>query len=101
MLESLEIMAELDLIFARGKLSVDYRMSPPQFNQEGRLVLRGARHPLLEAIFRGDPTLAKPVAAVPIAPVPVAPAPVAAGEPVTETPAVPAPMQSRLPPRQR
>ena len=84
-------MAELDLIFARGKLSVDYRMSPPQFNQEGKLVLRGARHPLLEAIFRGDPTLAKPVAPVAIAPVPVASAPDAAGEPVTETPAVPAP----------
>ena len=33
------IMTELDLIFARGRLSLDYRMSAPQFNQEARLVL--------------------------------------------------------------
>ena len=32
-------------------------MTPPDFNQEGRLVLRGARHPLLEALFRDDPAL--------------------------------------------
>ena len=53
-------MADLDLIFARGRLSLDYKMSPPQFNQEARLVLRGARHPLLEAFFRGDPAVTKP-----------------------------------------
>ena len=60
LLETLETMAELDLIFARGRLSLDYTMSAPQFNQESRLVLRAARHPLLEAFFRGDPALAKP-----------------------------------------
>ena len=57
LLGSLETLAELDLIFARGRYSLDYRMSPPDFNQEGRLVLRGARHPLLEALFRGEPAL--------------------------------------------
>ena len=57
LLGSLETLAELDLIFARGRYSLDYRMSPPDFNQEGKLVLRGARHPLLEALFRDEPAL--------------------------------------------
>ena len=55
LLGSLETLAELDLIYARGRYSLDYRMSPPDFNPEGRLALRGARHPLLEALFRGEP----------------------------------------------
>src|SRR5581483_4658278 len=29
-------------------------MAPPDFNEEGRLVLRGARHPLLEFLFRQE-----------------------------------------------
>ncbi len=57
LLATLETMAELDLIFARGRLSVDYRMSAPHFNDEARLVLRAARHPVLEAFFRTDPAL--------------------------------------------
>ena len=57
LLGSLETLAELDLIFARGRYSLDYRMSPPDFNQEGKLALRGARHPLLEALFRNEPAL--------------------------------------------
>ena len=71
---TLDTMAELDLIHARARLSIDYRMSAPHFNQEGMLVLRSARHPLLEALFRSDPaitsrtpppsvTVAEPVAA--------------------------------------
>jgi DNA mismatch repair protein MutS2 len=63
-------MAELDLIFARGRFSLDYRMSAPHFNDEARLVLLAARHPLLEALFRSDPAL---VAAPPDAPVPEPP----------------------------
>ena len=59
-LGTLETLAELDLVHAQARLSNDYRMSPPHFNQEGRLVLRAARHPLLEALFRGDPALLKP-----------------------------------------
>ena len=54
LLGSLETLAELDLIFARGRFSLDYRLTPPDFNQEGKLNLRGARHPLLEALFRQD-----------------------------------------------
>ena len=52
LLGTLETLAELDLIFARGRYSLDYRLTPPDFNTEGKLHLRGARHPLLEALFR-------------------------------------------------
>ena len=55
LLASLEISAELDLIFARGRYSLDFRMTAPDFNLDGKLSLRGARHPLLEALFRADP----------------------------------------------
>ncbi|WP_435006787.1 endonuclease MutS2 [Tundrisphaera lichenicola] len=54
LLGTLETLAELDLIYARGRYSLDYRLTPPDFNQEGKLHLRGARHPLLEALFRAD-----------------------------------------------
>ena len=57
LLGTLDTMTELDLIHARARLSIDYRMSAPHFNQEGRLVLRHARHPLLEALFRSDPAI--------------------------------------------
>ena len=57
LLQTLDTMAELDLIHARARFSLDYRMSAPDLNAEGRLVLRRARHPLLEAIFRKDPGL--------------------------------------------
>jgi DNA mismatch repair protein MutS2 len=67
LLATLETMADLDLIFARGRLSLDYKMSAPQFNQEARLVLRAARHPLLEAFFRGDPAVSKPAPLEPVA----------------------------------
>jgi DNA mismatch repair protein MutS2 len=52
LLGSLATLAELDLIHAQGRYSRDYRMTPPDFNDEGRLVLRAARHPLLEYLFR-------------------------------------------------
>src|SRR5262249_35931420 len=54
LLGSLETMAELDLIFARARYSLDYRMAPPDFNTEGRRALRGAGLPLLDALFGGD-----------------------------------------------
>ncbi len=57
LLGTLETMAELDLIFARARYSLDYQMTPPDFARERTLVLRGARHPLLEALFRGEPAL--------------------------------------------
>jgi len=54
LLGTLETLADLDLIFARGRYSLDARHSPPDFNTEGKFNLRGARHPLLEALFRQD-----------------------------------------------
>ncbi len=63
LLGSLETLGDLDFIHARGRYGLDYRMTPPDFNEEGRLVLRGARHPLLEALFRNEPALGNTQAA--------------------------------------
>jgi DNA mismatch repair protein MutS2 len=49
---AIETMARLDFITARARFSRDYDMAPPDINTEGRLWLRGARHPLLEHLFR-------------------------------------------------
>ncbi len=54
LLGTLETLAELDLIHARARYSLDFRMSPPDFNDQGRFAIRGARHPLLEALFRAE-----------------------------------------------
>ncbi len=54
LLGTLETLAELDLVHARGRFSLDYRMVSPDFNEDGRLVLRGARHPWLEFLFREE-----------------------------------------------
>jgi DNA mismatch repair protein MutS2 len=58
LLQTLSIMGELDLIHACARFSLEYRMAAPDLNDEGRLVLRRARHPLLEAILRKDAGLA-------------------------------------------
>ena len=57
LLGTLETLAELDLIFARARLQPRLPDVAPRLQPEGRLVLRGARHPLLEALFRNDPAL--------------------------------------------
>ncbi len=49
---AIDIMARLDLTTAKAKFALDYRMYPPDVNDEGRLWLRQARHPLLEHLFR-------------------------------------------------
>jgi len=54
LLGTLETLAELDLVHARGRYALDYRMTAPDFNEEGRLALRGARHPILEYLFREE-----------------------------------------------
>jgi DNA mismatch repair protein MutS2 len=51
---SLDVLAKLDLITAKARYARDFDMYPPDVNTEGRLWLRGARHPLLEALFRND-----------------------------------------------
>jgi len=62
LLGTLETLAELDLVHARGRYSLDFRMTPPDFNDDGKLALRGARHPILEHLFRED-SKAKPAPA--------------------------------------
>ena len=54
LLGTLETLAELDLVHARGRYSLDFRMTPPDFNDDGKLALRGARHPILEHFFREE-----------------------------------------------
>src|SRR5262245_19645987 len=52
---SLDVMAKLDLICAKARFARDFNMYAPDVNTEGRLWLRSARHPLLEALFRNEP----------------------------------------------
>lgn len=49
---ALDAMATLDLVTAKAKFSRDFSMSEPDLNDENRLWLRQARHPLLEQLFR-------------------------------------------------
>lgn len=41
-------MTELDFIFARAQLSLYYKGSEPDFNEEGRVRIKKGRHPLLD-----------------------------------------------------
>ncbi len=55
LLATIETVAELDLIFAKARYALDYAMVEPALDDDGVVVLRSARHPLLEAYFRGEP----------------------------------------------
>ena len=44
---NLELMVQLDFIFARAGLAMDMNGSEPVFNEEGRVLLKKARHPLI------------------------------------------------------
>lgn len=41
------ILTDLDFIFARGALALNMNASRPLFNEEGRILIREGRHPLL------------------------------------------------------
>ena len=45
---SLDIMADIDCVFARAYLSRDMNATEPKLNEEGRIRLLNARHPLLD-----------------------------------------------------
>jgi len=45
---NVSLLAYLDFIFARAKLSVELRCVSPLLNTEGRIVIRRGRHPLLD-----------------------------------------------------
>ena len=44
---NLELMVQRDFIFARAGLAMDMNGSEPVFNEEGRVLLKKARHPLI------------------------------------------------------
>ena len=46
--ENLDLLGELDFIIAKGHFSKELRANPPGFSQEGHLVIKGGRHPLLK-----------------------------------------------------
>ena len=41
-------MVQLDVIFARASLAMDMNATEPIFNDEGRIRLKQARHPLID-----------------------------------------------------
>jgi len=47
LLDNLKILAELDFVFAKGKLSIDMEATEPIFNNGGYINIRKGRHPLL------------------------------------------------------
>lgn len=46
--DNILLMTELDFIFARAQLSLYYKGSEPDFNEEGRVRIKKGRHPLLD-----------------------------------------------------
>lgn len=49
LLNNQKLLIDLDVIMAKGKLSVIQKGEEPQINTTGRLVLKEARHPLIDA----------------------------------------------------
>lgn len=60
LLRAMEILAHLDLIAAKARYAARFEMTPAHVTTTGALRLEGARHPLLERIFR-DAQAEKPV----------------------------------------
>ena len=46
--QNIEVLAKLDMIFARAALAREMRAAPPRINEEGRVNLMRARHPLID-----------------------------------------------------
>ena len=57
--QTLATMAELELIFAKGRFAAEFGCAIPRFGE--RLVLKDARHPLLEDVLRRRRQAAVPV----------------------------------------
>jgi len=51
---NLEILTEIDVINAGARFSLEYACREPGLNNEGRIILKGARHPLLIEAMRGE-----------------------------------------------
>src|SRR5580704_7742877 len=56
-------LGALELIFAKAEFAIDFNCSVPRLSPDGsrRLILREARHPLLEDLFRGQKKSVVPV----------------------------------------
>lgn len=63
---ALDVIARLDLVTAKARYSRDYDMVAPDLNDDGRLWLRSARHPLLAHLFRTTAETHGPREVVPI-----------------------------------
>lgn len=48
MYENIRLIEKLDFIFSKGKLSMDMDASEPLINTERRIILKDARHPLMD-----------------------------------------------------
>jgi DNA mismatch repair protein MutS2 len=62
---AIDILARLDLITAKARLSREYGMYAPEINSDGQLWLRQARHPLLLHLFREERSPASGAASAP------------------------------------
>jgi DNA mismatch repair protein MutS2 len=51
---NLEILTEIDVINAGARFSLEYSCREPSLNNEGRILLKGARHPLLIEAMRAE-----------------------------------------------
>ncbi|WP_058486441.1 endonuclease MutS2 [Defluviitalea phaphyphila] len=45
---NIELLTKLDFIFSKAQLALEMKAIEPKFNQEGRIVIKKARHPLLD-----------------------------------------------------
>ena len=45
---NISLLARLDFIFAKAKMSTDYKCVCPKLNKDGRVVIKKGRHPLLD-----------------------------------------------------
>ncbi len=67
-IETVEMLARIDLLCAKGKLSRTLSMIEPEVNPDGPIRLKSARHPVLELIIRnrGEDATMMPEKVVPI-----------------------------------
>ncbi len=63
---TMRILGELEMLFAKGAFAVEFGCTIPRFSSNGarRLVLRDARHPLLEDVLRRQHKTVIPVSLV-------------------------------------
>ncbi|MFO7544897.1 MAG: endonuclease MutS2 [Trueperaceae bacterium] len=55
--ESLEVVAQLDVVNASARLAKDWRLTRPTFDDGGRVRLKAARHPLIDGCVPNDVAL--------------------------------------------